>query len=153
MENSAAQVKQMGLVVHGQTCCQLAKRLERESCPPLSERGILLLGTNDILKGLPLNDFLRGMEKSIDLLLQKLDHITVLSFLLIPRLAAATNQTEHLKTLNSYNVIIRGLVTQNMASMKFIDIVPLFLGDGNEIKMELVKKDQLHLSDDAESNY
>ncbi|KAK3923901.1 Isoamyl acetate-hydrolyzing esterase 1-like protein [Frankliniella fusca] len=91
--------------------------------------------------------FLEGMEKAINLLLQKMKHLTVLSIPPIPRLAA-TNESEHLKALNSYNVIIRGLVTQNMASMKFIDLVPLFLGK-NGIRMELYKKDQLHFSDEG----
>ncbi|KAK3925260.1 Maternal effect protein oskar [Frankliniella fusca] len=115
--------KCLGSMVSGQTICQLSRLMNGKE--KHHNQCIIMIGTNDILNGTPLDKSTSGL-KSIRLLLEK--HKVDAIFCTIPPIPKKRTDCE------LFNIMLRGVVG-DMATI--IDVNKLFLKDDGTIKLNL----------------
>lgn len=116
-----AGLRYLGLCVSGQTSQQLLKRIEGQFSP-LGSKAILLIGTNDMMQGVPIEDMKCALKRLVGYLEKFMSHIVVLTLPPIPRL-----ETQHgfWYKLVEYNSFIYELEVRSKVSV--VDTHVLFL--------------------------
>ncbi|XP_046685959.1 uncharacterized protein LOC124371665, partial [Homalodisca vitripennis] len=113
----------IGICVSGQTISDLHRRV-KEKVYPISNKVILMIGTNDFLKNADISKMCRELSALIKTLQETVSSIILLTLPPIPKLEKKYG-TSHFKLLEKYNSHIRSL--ENEDYVRIADICPLYL--------------------------
>ncbi|RZF47712.1 hypothetical protein LSTR_LSTR005976 [Laodelphax striatellus] len=112
----------LGLCVSGQTIADLHRRI-KENFHPVGEQVILLIGTNDLLKGTTTSNMCRGLTFLIQDILLSAKKLIVLTLPPVPKLARSE---DHWNRLDAYNGWIKSLPENYQGKLTVGDISPFF---------------------------
>lgn len=126
--NKKFKSKKLGCIVHGQTSSQLWRLLSTEN-NALGKICLVMIGTNDVLKKVPLETTLSSISKVLDFLASKCEQVVVLTLPPIPKLES--NQ----QTIKVINQQIVGIAA-GKKNVHVIDIYHIFY-DQDSVKLDL----------------
>ncbi|RZF32224.1 hypothetical protein LSTR_LSTR011496 [Laodelphax striatellus] len=112
----------IGLCVSGQKISELHRRVW-EKIHPVGEQVILLIGTNDLLKGTKTNVMCVRLKFLIEDILLTAKKIVVLTLPPVPKLS---HSEEHWNRLDDYNDYIKSLPVKYQGKLTVADICPFF---------------------------
>ncbi|KAG8319090.1 hypothetical protein J6590_098745, partial [Homalodisca vitripennis] len=113
----------IGICVSGQTISDLHKRV-KEKFYPISNKIILMIGTNDFLKDADISTMCGELSALIKTLQETVTSIILLTLPPIPKLEKKYGPS-HFKLLEKYNSHIRSL--ENEDCVRIADICPLYM--------------------------
>ncbi|KAJ1518936.1 hypothetical protein ONE63_011453 [Megalurothrips usitatus] len=105
--NAQSHTRQLGAIVHGQTVSQLGHVLSKPKRPALHNQGIMLIGTNDLIKKVPLESTKQGLEKVIENLCSQMEKLILMTVPPIPR--QAEKDAKHLESVRALNECIKSV--------------------------------------------
>ncbi|XP_046687260.1 uncharacterized protein LOC124372893 [Homalodisca vitripennis] len=120
MPNSPGRI---GICVSGQTITDLHKRV-KERFYPISDKIILMIGTNDFLRNLDVSIMCKELSALIETLQETVSNIVLLTLPPIPKLEKR-HSSRHFALLEKYNSYIRGL--ENGDNVRIADVSPLYM--------------------------
>ncbi|XP_075233922.1 uncharacterized protein LOC142331749 isoform X2 [Lycorma delicatula] len=112
----------LGLCVGGQRICDLHKRV-LEGIIPLAKKLVVLIGTNDLLKGTSSSEMCKGLHNLLMTLFKTAEKIVLLTLPPVPKIAYLS---EHWQKLKKYNDFIFSLKDHYKDKLSIADISPLF---------------------------
>ncbi|XP_034254934.1 uncharacterized protein LOC117653398 [Thrips palmi] len=136
--NKSLNANQLGYCVSGQTSGQLLRFMKSKQRPKMAKKAILMIGTNNILKRVPLEESKRALSNIVEELKKSTDKLIVMTIPPVPKLMKDKTAVEAIK---SYNLCIKAI--PNSDGIIVQDISPLFYEE-NTIRMELFETDQIH---------
>uniref|UniRef100_A0A1B6MNB7 OSK domain-containing protein n=1 Tax=Graphocephala atropunctata TaxID=36148 RepID=A0A1B6MNB7_9HEMI len=113
----------IGICVSGQTITDLHRRV-KEKFYPISDKIILMIGTNDFLRNVDVTTMCKELTALVETLLETVDNIVLLTLPPIPKLERK-HSSQHFALLDKYNSHIRSL--ENGDSVRIADISPLYM--------------------------
>lgn len=144
---NAQKAKQIGYIVHGQTCSQLHRLIKSKSCPPLAKRLAILIGTNDALKNVPL-ECTKNALIAVLKCFKESDSIVLMTIPPIPRLDSQ-------EKVDGINALIKEVAKDNV---HVFDLHKLFVDESGNPKMGLFQRtfqsgdiDLIHFNKEGQS--
>ncbi|KAG8333979.1 hypothetical protein J6590_099594 [Homalodisca vitripennis] len=123
----------IGICVSGQTISDLHKRV-KEKFYPISNKIILMIGTNDFLKDADISTMCGELSALIKTLQETVTSIILLTLPPIPKLEKKYGPS-HFKLLEKYNSHIRSL--ENEDCVRIADIFPLYVSSSPRQKCHI----------------
>uniref|UniRef100_A0A1B6GU81 OSK domain-containing protein n=1 Tax=Cuerna arida TaxID=1464854 RepID=A0A1B6GU81_9HEMI len=120
MPNSPGRI---GICVSGQTITDLHKRV-KEHFYPISDKIILMIGTNDFLRNSDVSTMCKELSALIETLQETVSNIVLLTLPPIPKLEKR-HSSRHFALLEKYNSYIRGL--ENGDNIRIADVSRLYM--------------------------
>ncbi|KAJ1522486.1 hypothetical protein ONE63_001676 [Megalurothrips usitatus] len=84
--------------------------------PALHNKGIVLIGTNDLIKNVPLEATKQGLKKVVKNLCAQMEQLVLMTVPLIPR--QAEKDTKHLESLRALNKCIESVAAEAINDLK-----------------------------------
>jgi len=113
----------IGICVSGQTIPDLHRRV-KEKFYPISDKVILMIGTNDFLRNADISTMCSELGALVRTLQETVTNLVLLTLPPIPKLEMKQN-LHHFKLLDKYNNFIRSL--QNGDKLRIADISPMYI--------------------------
>ncbi|KAK3911359.1 GDSL esterase/lipase [Frankliniella fusca] len=133
--NQYLKSKQVGFVVHGQTSCQLARHLHQAKFDWSQSKAAVLIGTNDALKNVPVDDAKKGIKNVLCFLATSAKQVVVMTIPPIPR-DSVPERMDKIKELNAY-IAEEAADKDNVA---VLDIFSKFMLIDESINVDLFEK-------------
>ncbi|KAK3919298.1 Platelet-activating factor acetylhydrolase IB subunit beta [Frankliniella fusca] len=127
--------KRIGFIAHGQTVCQLAKAI-RSGRSNVTDKAIVLIGTNDILKVDQEDKTKEGISEIIEML-SSLEEVLILTIPPVPR--SCENPDLRKQKVEAFNSYLKEIVLEK-ENIHIIDVHAKFLNEEGEANLDLYNK-------------